>query len=126
VNVLSRRAPSVDVPVPYHCSCSEARSGAKEGKGNSGRNEVKMSVQSVSAVGHPGASRVRSGGNHLEGVSWGYVRVVRAGRRRKGTRPRRPRGSSKVEEHPGVGDISVEDQGRARLGSRVHECIATA
>jgi hypothetical protein len=59
-----------------------------------------VSVQSVSAVGHPGASGARSGGGHPEGVSQGYVQVVRAGRRREGSRPRRPGGSSKVKEHP--------------------------
>jgi hypothetical protein len=68
-----------------------------------------VSVQSISAVGHPGASGARSRGDRPEGGSWGYVQVVRAGRRRKGTRPRRPRGSSEVEEHPGVRDMSVED-----------------
>jgi hypothetical protein len=41
-------------------------------------------------------------------------------------RPRRPRGSSKVEEHPGVRDMSVEDWGGAGQGSRMQECIATA
>jgi hypothetical protein len=83
-------------------------------------------VQSVSAVGHLGASGARSGGGHPEGVSRGYVRVVRAGRRREGTRPRRPGGSSKVEEHPEDGDMSVEDQGGAGQGSGVRECVATA
>jgi hypothetical protein len=85
-----------------------------------------MSVQSVSAVGHPGASGARSRGEHPEGVSWGYVRVVRAGRRREGARPRRPRGSSEVKGRPEDGDMSVEDQGGVRLGSRVRECVATA
>jgi hypothetical protein len=85
-----------------------------------------VSVQSVSAVGHPGASRARSGGDHLEGMSQVYVQVVHAGWRQKGARPRRPRGSSKVEEHPEDGNMSVEDQGRAGLGSGVQECIATA
>jgi hypothetical protein len=83
-------------------------------------------VQSVSAVGHPEASGARSGGDHPEGVSWGYVQVVRAGRRCKGMRPRRPRGSSEVKEHPEVRDMSIEDWGRARLGSKVQECVATA
>jgi hypothetical protein len=96
------------------------------GKGNSGRNGGQVSVQSVSAVGHLGASGARSGGDHPEGVSWGYVRVVRAGRRRKGTRPRRAGRSSKVEECPEDGDMSVEDRGGAGLGSGVQECIATA
>jgi hypothetical protein len=85
-----------------------------------------VSVQSVSAIGHLGASGARSGGDHLESVGWGYVRVVRAGRRRKGSWPRRPRGSSKVKEHPEDGNMSVEDQGRAGLGSRVQECVAMA
>jgi hypothetical protein len=85
-----------------------------------------VSVQSVSAVGHPRASGARSGGGHPEGVSRGYVRVVRAGRWRQGARPRRPRGSSKVEEHPGVRDMSIEDQGEAGLGSGVQEYVATA
>jgi hypothetical protein len=83
-------------------------------------------VQSVSAVGHPGESRARSGGDHPEGVSWDYVRVVRAGQRRKGLRPRRPGGSSKVKEHPGVRDMSVEDRGGAGLGSGVQECVSMA
>jgi hypothetical protein len=83
-------------------------------------------VQSVSAVGHPGASGARSRGGHPEGVSRGYVRVVHAGRRRKGTRPRRARRSSEVKECPGVGNMSIEDWGRAGLGSRVQECVATA
>jgi hypothetical protein len=85
-----------------------------------------MSVQSVSAVDHPGASGARSGGGHPECASRGYVRVVRAGRRREGTRPRRPGGSSEVEEHPGDGNMSVEDWGGAGLGSEVRECVATA
>jgi hypothetical protein len=85
-----------------------------------------VSVQSVSAVDHPGASGARSGGGHPEGVSRGYVRVVRAGRRREGSRPRRPGGSSEVEEHPGDGDVSVEDRGGAGLGSGVRECVVTA
>jgi hypothetical protein len=85
-----------------------------------------VSVQSVSAIGHPGTSRARSGGDHPEGVSWGYVQVVRAKQRHKGMRPRRPGGSSKVEEHPGVRDMSIEDWGRVGLGSRVRECVATA
>jgi hypothetical protein len=85
-----------------------------------------MSVQSVSAVGHPGASGARSGGGHPEGVSRGYVRVVRAGRRREGLRPRRPRRSSKVKEHPEDGNMSVEDQGGAGLGSEVWQCVETA
>jgi hypothetical protein len=85
-----------------------------------------MSVQSVSAVGHPGASGARSGGDHPEGVSRGYVRVVRAGRRREGARPRRAGRSSEVREHPGDGDMSVEDRGGAGLGSEVQECVATA
>jgi hypothetical protein len=83
-------------------------------------------VQSVSAIGHLGASGARSGGDHPEGVSWGYVRVVRAGQRRKGSRPRRPGGSSKVKEHPGDGVLSVEDWGGAGLGSGVQERVATA
>jgi hypothetical protein len=83
-------------------------------------------VQSISAVGHLGASRARSRGDHLEGVSWGYVQVVCAKRRHKGMRPRRPRGSSKVEEHPGVRDMSVEDWGGAGQGSGMQECVATA
>jgi hypothetical protein len=41
-------------------------------------------------------------------------------------RPRRARRSSKVKEHPGVRDMFVEDQGRARLGSGVRECVVTA
>jgi hypothetical protein len=85
-----------------------------------------VSVQSVSAVDHPGASGARSRGGHPEGVSWGYIRVVRAGRRRKEARPRRPIGSSKVEEHPGIRDMSVEGRGRAGLSSRMQECVATA
>jgi hypothetical protein len=85
-----------------------------------------VSVQSVSAVDHPGASGARSRGNHLEGVSRGYVQVVRAGQRCKGSRPRRPGGSSKVKEHPGVRDMSVEDRSRAGLGSGVRECVAMA
>jgi hypothetical protein len=85
-----------------------------------------VSVQSVSAVGHPGASGARSGEDHPEGESRGYVRVVRAGRRCKGSRPRRPGGSSEVEERPGVRDMSVEDWGGAGLGSRMRECVATA
>jgi hypothetical protein len=83
-------------------------------------------VQSVSAVGHPGASGARSRGEHPKGVSWGYVQVVRARRRREGTRLRRARRSSKVEECPGVGDMSIEDRGGARLGSGVWEYVATA
>jgi hypothetical protein len=55
-----------------------------------------VSVQSVSAVGHPGASGARSRGGHPEGGNWGYVQVVRARRRREGSRPRRPGGSSEV------------------------------
>jgi hypothetical protein len=85
-----------------------------------------MSVQSVSAVGHLGASRARSRGDHLEGKSLGYVQVVCAKQRCKGARPRRPRGSSEVKEDPGDRDMSVENQGRARLGSGVQECIVTA
>jgi hypothetical protein len=85
-----------------------------------------VSVQSVSAVDHPGTSGARSGGGHPEGVSRGYVRVVRAGRRRKGARPRRPGGSSEVKEHPKDGNMSVEDQGGTGLGSEVQECVATA
>jgi hypothetical protein len=83
-------------------------------------------VQSVSAVGHPEASGARSGGDHPEGMSWDYVRVVRAGRRRKGTRPRKAGRGSEVEEHPGDGDMSVEDRGGTGLGSGVRECVATA
>jgi hypothetical protein len=64
--------------------------------------------------------------HHPEGVSWGYVRVVCARRRYKGTRPRRAGRSSEVEEHPEDGNMSVEDQGGARLGSRVQECKVTA
>jgi hypothetical protein len=124
--VLSRRAPSIGVPVLYYRSCSGARSGAKGGKGNSGRNGGQVSVLSVSAIGHLGASGARSRGDHPEGVSWGYVRVARAGRRRKETRPRRAGGSPKVKERPGDGNMSVEDQGGAGLGSRVQECVATA
>jgi hypothetical protein len=30
-------------------------------------------VQSVSPVGHLGASEARSGGDHPEGVGWGYI-----------------------------------------------------
>jgi hypothetical protein len=78
-------------------------------------------VQSVSAVGHPGASGARSRGDHPEGVSWGYVQVVRARRRRGGTRPRRARRSSEVGERPGDRDMSVEGQGGARQGSEVRE-----
>jgi hypothetical protein len=52
--------------------------------------------------------------------------VVRTGRRREGARLRRPRGSSKVEEHPGSRDVSVEDQGGAGLDSGVRECVAAA
>jgi hypothetical protein len=85
-----------------------------------------VSVQSVSAVDHPGASGARSRGGHPEGVSRSYVRVVRAGRRHEEARPRRPRGSSKVEEHPGVRDMSVDDRGGAGLGSEMQECVATA
>jgi hypothetical protein len=85
-----------------------------------------VSVQSVSAVDHPGVSGARSRGDHLEGVSWGYVQVVRARRRHKGTRSRRPRESSEVEEHPEDGNMSVEDRGGAGLGSGVQECVATA
>jgi hypothetical protein len=85
-----------------------------------------VSVQSVSAVGPPGASGARSGGDHPEGVSWGYVQVVRAGQRHEGLRLRRPGGSSEVKEHPGVRDMSIEDWGGAGLGSRVQECIAPA
>jgi hypothetical protein len=85
-----------------------------------------VSVQSISAIGHPGASRARSGGDHPKGVSWGYIQVVHAGWRRKGSRPRRARRSSKVEEHPEDKDMSVGDQGEAGLGSRVRECVATA
>jgi hypothetical protein len=85
-----------------------------------------VSVQSISTVGHLGASGARSGGDHPEVVSWGYVRVVRARLRCKGTRPRSAGRSSKVGEHPGDRDMSVEDQGGARLGSGVQECVATA
>jgi hypothetical protein len=85
-----------------------------------------MSVQSISAIGHPGASEARSGGDHPEGVSWGYVQVVRARRRHKGARPRRARRSSEVKEHPEDGNMSVEDRGRAGLGSGVWECVVTA
>jgi hypothetical protein len=84
-----------------------------------------VSVQSIGAVGHPGVSRAGSGGDHPEGVSWGYVRVMRVRRRHEGTGPRRPGGSSKVEEHPGDGNMSVEDQGGAGPGSGVRECVAT-
>jgi hypothetical protein len=83
-------------------------------------------VQSVSAVDHPGASGARSGGDHPEGVIRGYVRVVRAGRRREGMRPRKAGRGSEVEEHPGDRDMSVEDRGGAGLGSGVRECVATA
>jgi hypothetical protein len=126
VDVLSERAPSVDVPVLYHRRCSGAQSGARGGKENSGRNEVEMSVQSVSAVGHLGASGARFGGDHPEGVSWGYVQVVHARRRRKGLRPRRAGGSSKVIEHPADRNMSVEDWGGAGLGSGVRGCVAMA
>jgi hypothetical protein len=85
-----------------------------------------MSVQSVSAVGHLGAIGARSGGYHPEGVSWGYVQVVHAGRKREGLRPRRAGGSSKVKEHPGDRDVSIKDLGRAGWGSGVQECVATA
>jgi hypothetical protein len=85
-----------------------------------------VSVQSVSAVDHLGASGARSGGVCPEDVSQGYVQVVRAGWRCKVARPRRPGGSSEVEEHLGDGNMFVEDQGRARLGSGVQECIAMA
>jgi hypothetical protein len=82
-------------------------------------------VQSTSAVGHPGASAARSRGDHLEGVSWGYVQVVHAGWRRKGLRLRRPGGSSKVK-HPGDMNMSIENRGGARQGSVVQECVAMA
>jgi hypothetical protein len=85
-----------------------------------------VSVQSISAVGHWGASGARSEGDHPEGVSSCYVRVVRAGRRRKRARPRRARRSSEVKEHPGDGNMSVEDWSRAGLGSGVRKCVATA
>jgi hypothetical protein len=68
-----------------------------------------VSVQSVSAVGHLGASGARSGGDHPEDVSWGYVRVVRAGRRCEGIEAKEAQRSSKVEEHPGDGNMSVVD-----------------
>jgi hypothetical protein len=83
-------------------------------------------VQSISAVGHPGASGARFGGDHLEGVSWGYVRGVRAGWRRRETRLRTAGRSSKVREHPGDRDMSIEDWGGARWGSKVQECVAMA
>jgi hypothetical protein len=98
----------------------------REAKGIPVGMEVRMSVQSVSAVDHPGESGARSGGDHPEGGSWGYVRVVRAGRRREGARSRRPGGSSEVKECPGDGDMSVEDRGGAGLGSGVRECVAKA
>jgi hypothetical protein len=85
-----------------------------------------MSVQSVSAVDHLGASGARSRGDHPEGVSRGYVQVVRTGQRREGARPRRPGGSSEVKEHPEVRDMSVEDRGGAGRGSGMQECVATA
>jgi hypothetical protein len=85
-----------------------------------------VSVQSVSAIGHPGASGARSGGDHLEDVTWGYVRVVRAGRRREGIEAKEAQRSSKVEEHPGDGNMSVEDRGGAGLGSGVQECVGAA
>jgi hypothetical protein len=83
-------------------------------------------MQSASAISHPGASRAGSGGDHPEGVSRGYVRVMRVRRRREGMGPRRPGGSSEVEEHPGDGNMSIEDQGGAGPGSGVRECVATA
>jgi hypothetical protein len=85
-----------------------------------------VSVKSVSAISHPRASRVRSEGVHPEGVSWGYVQVVRAGWRCGETRPRRAGRSSEVKEHPEDGNMSIENQGKAGLGSRVQECVATA
>jgi hypothetical protein len=85
-----------------------------------------VSVQSISAVGHLGVSRARSRGDHLEGVSWGYVQVVCARRRHKGTRSRRAGRSSEIEEHPGDRNMSVEDWGGAGLGSGVRECVAMA
>jgi hypothetical protein len=52
--------------------------------------------------------------------------VVRAGWRHKGTRLRRARRSSKAKEHPGDGNMSVEDQGGAGLDSSVWEYVAAA
>jgi hypothetical protein len=77
-----------------------------------------VSVQSVSAIGHPGASGARSGGDHPEGVSWGYVRVVHARWRRKGTRPRRLGGSSVLEAGVCPYFLAVPDHGHV-LWSRV-------
>jgi hypothetical protein len=85
-----------------------------------------VSVQFVSAIGHLGVSGARSRDGHLEGVSWGYVQVVRARRRHKGARPRRARRSSEVKEHPEDGNMSIEDRGGAGLGSGVWECVVTA
>jgi hypothetical protein len=85
-----------------------------------------VSVQSVSAVDHPGASRARSRGDDLEGVNWGFVCIVCGGQRCKETRLRRPRGSSKVKKHPGDGNMSVEDQSGVRLDSQVQDCMAMA
>jgi hypothetical protein len=85
-----------------------------------------MSVQSVSAIGHLGASKVRSRRDNPEVMSWGYVQVVHARQRRKAARLRRAGKSSKVGECPGNRDMSVEDQGVAGLGSGVRECVATA
>jgi hypothetical protein len=76
VDVLSIHALRIGVPVLYHCSCSRASSSVKGGKGNSSRDGVKMSVQSIRAVGHPGASRARPRGDYPEGVSQGYIQVV--------------------------------------------------
>jgi hypothetical protein len=52
--------------------------------------------------------------------------VVGARQRCKGLRLRKAGGSSKAEEHAGDKDMSIEDWGRARQGSGVQECIATA
>jgi hypothetical protein len=52
--------------------------------------------------------------------------VVHARWRRKGTRLRRARRSSKAKEHPEDRNMSVEDQGRARLDSGVQEYVVAA
>jgi hypothetical protein len=72
-------APSLGVPVQYHSCCSRAGSGAKGDKGNSSRRKVRESVQSVSAVDHPGGSQASSrGGGPEEGSCQMEAQEVKA------------------------------------------------
>jgi hypothetical protein len=126
VDVLSRHAPSVDVPVPYHCSCSGAQSSAKGDKENSGRNEgssvsavckCHRSLRSKQSKVWRETSGRRESGLRLSGACW--MEACR-GKAKEARRELQGQGVSRDR------DMSVEDQGRARQGSRVQECLSMA